>query len=109
MEVLEIPDDSFTGILNQFINPNMKGKVQASVYIYGVDALANKDSFNRSFNASAIGCNKPKAPTTLGPIRLCKYAISLRSAKVKKATATIIGTTETKALIIQNRYTNMRM
>ena len=39
-----------------------------------------------SFKPSAIGCNSPNKPTTLGPFLRCIDAITLRSAKTKKAT-----------------------
>ena len=45
-------------------------------------------SFRISFKPSATGCNKPKKPTILGPDRRCIAPITLRSANVKKATAT---------------------
>ena len=48
-------------------------------------------SFRISFNASAIGCIKPKKPTKLGPFRCCMEPITLRSASVIKATAIRIG------------------
>ena len=38
-----------------------------------------------NFKPSAKGCKKPHTPTTLGPFRRWIEAITLRSAKVKKA------------------------
>jgi len=39
-----------------------------------------------NFKPSAMGWSNPKIPTTFGPFLLCMEAITLRSAKVKKAT-----------------------
>ena len=48
-------------------------------------------SFNINFTPSANACNKPKKPTTLGPLLLCIAAKTLRSYKVKKAIDNITG------------------
>jgi hypothetical protein len=53
--MFDTPKNSLTGMLNQLINPKINGKVQASVYKYGVDAFVNRDSLNSNFKASAIG------------------------------------------------------
>jgi putative NADH-flavin reductase len=36
-------------------------------------------SFSTSLRPSAIGCSKPKGPTTFGPLRSCDIASTLRS------------------------------
>ena len=36
-----------------------------------------------SFSPSAIGWNKPKGPTTFGPLRICMDAMTLRSASMR--------------------------
>ena len=40
-------------------------------------------SFKNNFKPSANGCNKPKNPTTLGPLRLCIELKIFLSANVK--------------------------
>lgn len=47
-------------------------------------------SLRINFNASAIGCNKPKNPVQFGPFRFWILANTLRSNKVKNATTGII-------------------
>jgi hypothetical protein len=42
-------------------------------------------SFKSNFKPSANACNTPQNPVTLGPLRLCIEASSLRSAIVKNA------------------------
>ena len=46
-------------------------------------ALGLISSLVSNFSASAIGCNKPKGPTRLGPWRTCMKPKSLRSHSVK--------------------------
>lgn len=46
-------------------------------------------SFKTNLKASAIGCKRPKNPVTLGPFLFCILPKTLRSNKVKKATAKI--------------------
>jgi hypothetical protein len=58
------------------------------------------DSLDNNLTPSAIGCNNPQKPTTLGPLLLCIEAKSFLSNKVKKATASITGKTKGKDLII---------
>jgi len=49
-------------------------------------------SFVKSFNASLKGCVSPFIPTFFGPVRKCLIPIIFRSIRVKRATATRIGT-----------------
>ena len=53
-------------------------------------------SFTNNFKPSAKGCNKPKTPTTLGPLRRCIAAITFLSAKVIYATEISKGNTIVK-------------
>ena len=46
------------------------------------------NSLNMNLKASAKVCSRPKAPTTLGPRRICTAAQILRSARIQKATET---------------------
>src|SRR3546814_722653 len=50
-------------------------------------------SLASSFTPSAKGCSRPNGPTTFGPLRSCIAAMTLRSKKVRYATATSSGTT----------------
>lgn len=61
--------------------------IGAKIKIIKLDELGIKVSLLRNFTASAIACNKPNKPTTLGPLRRCIEANTLRSKIVKKATA----------------------
>jgi len=45
--------------------------------------------FEKSFKASKRGCRIPINPGLLGPIRIMKRPITLRSKRVKKATDSI--------------------
>jgi hypothetical protein len=44
-------------------------------------------SLNTSLTPSAIGCSNPQGPTTFGPRLIWTAAMTLRSAKVRYATA----------------------
>ena len=66
-------------------------------------------SFTNNFKPSAKGCNKPKIPTKLGPLRLCIEDNIFLSAKVKYATAIKIGKINkrifnVKFIIKKNKY-----
>ena len=53
-------------------------------------------SFSKSFKPSANGCNRPKKPTTLGPLRCCIAPMIFLSASVRYATEIKMGTTISK-------------
>lgn len=65
-------------------------------------------SFKISFNASAMGCIRPKKPTKLGPFRCCIEPITFRSASVIKATAIRIGKTVIRKPVIFSRIKNKK-
>jgi hypothetical protein len=73
------------------IKLKVKVKTGASKKRIKFALLGRTGSFKSNFNPSANGCKIPKNPTTFGPFRLCIDAITLRSAKVKKATPTKRG------------------
>jgi hypothetical protein len=55
-------------------NVNIGAKINPKVFAFvGITV-----SLNINFKASAIGCNKPKNPTTLGPFLCCIEPITLR-------------------------------
>ena len=56
-------------------------------------------SLIKSLNPSAIDCNKPKIPITLGPRRRCTEPKTLRSTKTKKATVINNRSNKLKLLI----------
>jgi len=58
----------------------------AIIKINKLALLGKIGSFIINFKPSAKGCNNPNNPTTLGPFLRCIEAITLRSAKTKKAT-----------------------
>ncbi len=45
-------------------------------------------SLNTNFRRSAKDCSRPKGPTTLGPLRHCTAAQTLRSNRIRNATPT---------------------
>lgn len=58
----------------------------------GEEVEGRTGSLIKSFTPSEIGCSRPYGPTMLGPFRSCIYPSTLRSRRVKKATASRIGT-----------------
>lgn len=73
------------GITDHAETANPNAKIGANIKIK-ISALFGKiDSFNKSFNPSAIGWNNPKNPTIFGPWRRCKAAKKCLSYKVKNA------------------------
>jgi hypothetical protein len=50
------------------------------------DIVGKIVSLVKSFKPSAIGCNNPHTPTTVGPFLICIEAKTFLSAKVKNAT-----------------------
>jgi hypothetical protein len=84
------------GITAQPDRAKKKVKTGANTKMPVFALLGTINSLVNSFKPSDIGCNIPQKPTTLGPLRRCIAAIILRSAKVKKATESIIGTTRIK-------------
>lgn len=56
--------------------------VGAAINIAKFALLGKTVSFDNDFGPSAKGCNEPKNPTTLGPLRRCIEAITLRSKRV---------------------------
>src|SRR5688572_8950164 len=53
------------------------------------DVPGSVSSLRMFLMPSAIGCSRPIGPTRLGPIRSCSHALTLRSASVVYATATM--------------------
>ena len=87
------------GIRAQSTNASTRNKKGEKKKRYGEAVDGFKVSFINSFKASANGCNRPYGPTTFGPFRNCIYPKTFRSTKVKKATASNIGTRNTKECI----------
>jgi hypothetical protein len=54
----------------------IKGENKKIIKLEGYGIIV---SFANNFKPSAIGCNKPQRPTTLGPLRRCIDANNLRS------------------------------
>lgn len=70
---------------------------------YGEAVDGFRVSFINSFRASANGCSRPYGPTIFGPLRNCIYPNTLRSTRVRKATASSIGTRNIKEWIRNRR------
>lgn len=58
----------------------------------GEDVEGRTGSLINNFTPSAMGCKSPYGPTTFGPFRNCIYPSTLRSIRVRKATANRTGT-----------------
>lgn len=74
-------------ILQKKVNTGANKKINR------LELLGNTISLIKAFNPSAIGCKKPKKPTTLGPLLRCIEAIALRSTRVVRA---IVNNKKTK-------------
>lgn len=81
------------GIIIHPINDKNKESIGPTINRTVLAFVGNIISFTNSLKPSAIGCNKPKKPTTFGPLRLCMADNSFRSAKVNIAIHTSINTT----------------
>ncbi len=68
------------GMTAQAMSESTKVRIGASTKTTRLAPLGITVSFRKSFRPSAIGCNRPKGPTTLGPMRSCAAASTLRSA-----------------------------
>lgn len=71
------------GIIDQPTKLRKKVKIGANIKLNVLEFVGITDSFRRSFNPSAIGCNNPRKPTEFGPKRCCIPPITFRSASVK--------------------------
>jgi len=74
---------SSKGITAQPTKLSVNVIIGAAINIVKFALLGNTVSFKSNFRPSAKGCNKPKNPTTFGPLRLCMDAITFRSKRVK--------------------------
>ena len=72
-----------------YIIENVKIGAPIEIKVLDVDGIIL--SLLSNFKASAIACNNPEIPTTLGPLLRCIDANILRSITVKKATDNKIG------------------
>lgn len=57
--------------------------IGAAINIARFALLGKTVSFDDDFEPSAEGCDGPGNPTTLGPLRRCIEAITLRSKRVE--------------------------
>ena len=74
---------SFTGITAQAIIASVMVSKGAITNRMRFDPVGMIVSLVSIFSASAKGCHRPNGPTTLGPLRACIAASTLRSAKVR--------------------------
>ena len=88
------------GIIDQPIRLRKKVKIGAKIKLNVFEFVGITDSFSNNFKPSANGCNKPKKPTTFGPILCCIPPIIFRSANVKYATLIKTGKTMAKKDVI---------
>ena len=75
------------------MRPRLKVTIGASTKSMRLAPAGTMVSLNRHLIPSATGCNRPKGPTTLGPLRSWIAAHTLRSKYVMKASTSISGTT----------------
>jgi hypothetical protein len=80
---------SSSGTTAQAAKASVAETIGASRKITLFAAAGMIGSLNMNFMASAKVCRRPKAPTTLGPRRICTAAQILRSARIQNATDTI--------------------
>ena len=78
--MLEIAQPSFTGITAQASIARLNVSIGAIRKSRRFDPEGMIVSFIIIFSASANGCSNPNGPTTLGPLRSCIAARTLRSA-----------------------------
>ena len=71
---------SSKGITAQPIRLRMKVSMGAAMNTTRLAPDGRMVSLNSSLTPSAMGWSRPKGPTTLGPLRSCMAAITLRSA-----------------------------
>lgn len=88
------------GIGAQDVRASVSARIGDSVNRRGEDMVGFVASFVMSFSPSAIGCNRPKGPTRLGPFRCCIYPRSFRSSRVRNATAIRIERTYNRGLMM---------
>ena len=75
-----IAQPSFTGMTAQAIIASENVSIGAIRNSSGLLPDGMIVSFISIFSASAKGCHRPNGPTTLGPLRNCIAASTLRSA-----------------------------
>ena len=68
------------GITAQAMRLRLKVRIGAAMKTTRLAPLGITVSLNSSLAPSANGCSRPKGPTTLGPLRSCAQASTLRSA-----------------------------
>ena len=68
------------GITAQATRLRVKVRIGATMNTTRLAPLGITVSLMSSFSPSAIGCSSPNGPTTLGPLRSCENASTLRSA-----------------------------
>lgn len=88
------------GITDQLVKLTEATIKGASRKIKALDLLGIIISLSSNFKPSTKGCKRPQNPTTFGPWRFCKDAITFLSAKVKKASDKTKGKTTKKQVII---------
>ncbi len=71
---------SSNGMTAQPMRLRMKVSIGAATNTTRLAPAGRIVSLNSSLTPSAIGCSRPNGPTTLGPLRSCMAAITLRSA-----------------------------
>jgi len=79
-ELLEKNGIMFVATINRTFESYIKAIIGASRNKNLFEFLGIKTSLKNNFRASAIGCNKPKGPTTLGPCLDCIEAMIFLSA-----------------------------
>lgn len=80
------------GIGAQRVRARVSARIGVARNKNGEDVEGRTGSLINNLTPSAIGCNKPYGPTTLGPFRSCMYPNTFRSSRVKNATASRTGT-----------------
>lgn len=84
------------------ISASVSAMIGDSMNKIGDDIVGLVGSLIINLIPSAIGCSKPIGPTRFGPFRSCMYPNSLRSSRVRNATAIRMGRMYRRGWIICN-------
>ena len=77
--MFETTTPASNGITAQATSARVSVTIGAAMNTSRLAPLGMMVSFSTSLTPSAIGCSRPKGPTTFGPLRSCDIASTLRS------------------------------
>ncbi len=89
------------------VRASVRARIGAIMNMEIEEVRGRSGSLVNSLTASAMGWRSPYGPTMFGPFRSCIYPNTLRSTRVRKATASKIGTIRASRLT-KNIYVRER-